>query len=249
MNKEPKVKSLAKAMKVLECFLINPELGVTEISEQLGLYKSNVYDILQTFQALSYVGQNEKTGKYHLGYKVLELSHVITASMGFRKTVYPDMQRFAQEAGETVYLAVPDGFEVVYLDAAYPGNMYATRSMLGERASMHCTGIGKAILSRMDESAWRAAAARGLPAYTNNTITDPEALVRELKLTRERGYAVDNMEHEHGVKCVGVPVLNDMGQSVAGLSISGPSPRFDAEKIEYFSRSLMDIAGRIGVYF
>ncbi len=247
--KEPKIGSLAKAMKVLECFKANPELGVTDISEQLGLFKSNVYDILSTFRSLGYVAQNEKNGKYHLGYKVLELSHVITAFMGFRKTVYPQMQKLAQEAGETVYLAIPDGLDVLYLDAAYPGHAYTTRSMLGERAPMYCTGIGKAILSRMDEAVWRRAAEQELTAFTDNTIKDPEELIRELTLTRERGYSVDNMEHEHGVKCVGVAVLNDMKQSVAGISVSGPSPRFDAEKIDDFAKRLSNIAATIGIYF
>jgi len=180
---------------------------------------------------------------------VLELSHVITAYMGFRNTVYPHMQKLAQEVGETVYLAIPDGFDVLYLDAAYPGHAYATRSMLGERAPMYCTGLGKAILSRMDEAMWRRASQQPLAAFTDNTITDPDAFLKELALTRERGYAVDNMEHEHGVKCVGVAVMNDLRQSAAGISISGPSLRFDGDKIAEYAQRLMDIAGRIAVYF
>ena len=84
-----KVKSLAKALNVLNCFIQEPELGVTEISERLGLYKSNVCDILTTFQSLGYVDQSERTGKYHLGYRILELSHAFTTSMGFRKTIIP----------------------------------------------------------------------------------------------------------------------------------------------------------------
>ncbi|NLG24043.1 MAG: IclR family transcriptional regulator [Clostridiales bacterium] len=247
--KEPKVKSLAKAMRVLECFKANPELGVTEISERLGLFKSNVFDILSTFQSLGYVAQNERNGKYHLGYKVLELSHVITAYMGFRKTVYPHMQQLAQEIGETVYLAIPDGVDVLYLDAAYPGHAYATRAMLGERAPMYCTGLGKALLSRMDPVMWQCVAERPLTAFTDTTISDRDALFCELALTRERGYSIDNMEHEHGVKCVGVAVVNDLGQPVAALSVSGPSPRLDADKVDGYAARLIDIAARIGVYF
>ena len=135
-----KVKSLAKALNVLNCFIREPELGVTEISERLGLYKSNVCDILTTFQSLGYVDQSERTGKYHLGYRILELSHAFTTSMGFRKTIYPHMKQLADKVGETVYLGVPDGLDVLYLDAAYPGHEYMTRAMLGDRAPMYCTG-------------------------------------------------------------------------------------------------------------
>ena len=132
-----KVKSLAKALNVLNCFIQEPELGVTEISERLGLYKSNVCDILTTFQSLGYVDQSERTGKYHLGYRILELSHAFTTSMGFRKTIYPHMKQLADKVGETVYLGVPDGLDVLYLDAAYPGHEYMTRAMLGGSHVLH----------------------------------------------------------------------------------------------------------------
>ena len=136
-----KVKSLAKALNVLNCFIQEPELGVTEISERLGLYKSNVCDILTTFQSLGYVDQSERTGKYHLGYRILELSHAFTTSMGFRKTIYPHMKQLADKVGETVYLGVPDGLDVLYLDAAYPGHEYMTRAMLGDRVEIGCNSV------------------------------------------------------------------------------------------------------------
>lgn len=244
-----KIKSLAKAMRVLECFMGHGELGVTEISESLGLYKSNVCDILTTFESMGYVDQNERTGKYHLGYRVLELSHALTSSMGFRKTTYPHMKQLAEELGETIYLGVPDGFDVVYLDAAYPGHEYMTRSMLGDRAPMYCTGIGKAILSRMDEPAWAALLENPLESYTSSTITEPAPLMEELRLTRQRGYAIDNMEHEHGIRCVGVPIMGGMGNVVAGMSVSCPSPRLDDEKLVVYARRLQEVAKIVGIYF
>lgn len=246
---EPKVKSLVKAMRVLECFQQKSELGITEISQQLGLYKSNVHDILSTLEQLGYVDQVERNGRYRLGYKILELSHAFTSSMGFRRTVYPHMKRLAMDTGETVYLGVPDGLDVVYLDAAYPGHEYVTRAMLGDRAGMYCTGIGKAILSRMDEEKWASVFDRPLTAYTAATITRREALFEELRLTRARGYAVDNMEHEHGIKCVGVAVINSLGQPVAGLSISGPSLRFTEESIAGYAARLQSVSRLVANYF
>lgn len=244
-----KIKSLAKAMRVLEYFIGHTEVGVTEISEALGLYKSNVYDILTTFETMGYVDQNDRTGKYRLGCRVLEISHALTSSMGFRKTTYPHMKRLAEEVGETVYLGVPDGLDVVYLDAAYPGHEYMTRAMLGDRAHMYCTGIGKAILSRMDEQEWAKLFLEPLEAYTASTITDPESLIQDLRITRERGYAIDNMEHEHGIRCVGVPIVNSMGIVVAGMSISCPSLRLDDEKIEVYAQRLREIAKIVSIYF
>ena len=244
-----KVKSLAKALNVLNCFIQEPELGVTEISERLGLYKSNVCDILTTFQSLGYVDQSERTGKYHLGYRILELSHAFTTSMGFRKTIYPHMKQLADEVGETVYLGVPDGLDVLYLDAAYPGHEYMTRAMLGDRAPMYCTGIGKAILSQLDEATWASLFSQKLKPYTNSTLTDPEKLRQDLLAARERKYAVDNMEHEYGIRCVGVPILNGSGRAVAGISISCPSLRMDDEKVKEYAACLQQITENISIYF
>lgn len=244
MSKEVKVKSLAKAIKVLECFKTSPELGVTEISEMLGLHKSNVYDMLSTFQAFDYIAQNEKTGKYHLGYKVLDLSNVVTTYMGFRKTVYPHMQKLAQEVGETIYFGIPDGFDVLYLDTANPGHTFFTRTILGERVPMYCTGMGKAMLSQLDKAVWSEAADQGFTIFTDRTITDRDRLIEELECTRKRGYGIDDMEHVYGIVCVGIALLNDQKQPVAGISISGPSLRFGSEKIAEYGMRLMDLAAK-----
>lgn len=244
-----KVKSLAKAMRVLECFMKEPELGVTQLSQQLGLNKSNVHDILTTFEALGYVAQDARSGKYHFGYRVLELSHSYSSSMGWRKTVYPHMKQLSEAVGEVVYLAVPDGFDVIYLDAAYPTHEPITRVMLGDRAEMYCTGIGKAMLSQMDESCWEQLFSQPLKAYTASTLVEAEQIKQDLRLTRQRGYAVDNMEHELGIRCVGVPILNRFGAVVAGMSISCPSPRMNDEQVASFAAQLQRTAKLVSVYF
>ena len=242
---EVKIKSLGKALRVLDCLVGQDEMGVTEIGEALGLGKSNVCDILSTFEAFGYVHQSQRSGKYRLGYRVLELSHALSSSLGFRRTVYPHIKRLADSINETVYLGVPDDFDVIYLDAAYPGHESMTRSMLGDRAPMYCTGIGKAILSRLPEEKWQLLAGQPLKSYTASTITSGEKLIGELKETRERGYSIDNMEHEYGIRCVGVPLLNSQGAVVAGLSISGPSLRMDDARIEEYAGMLRAVAGEL----
>jgi DNA-binding IclR family transcriptional regulator len=248
IEKGPKIKSLAKALKILECFKDSPEMGISEISRKMDLYKSNVYDILATFESLGYVSQN-KNGKYHLGFKILELSHVITGYMGFRQNAYPYMLKLAEKTGETVYLGVPDGVDVLYLDAAYPSNFFNTRSMLGVRAPMYCTGIGKAILANLSKDVWEAVFAQSKIKFTANTILDKQQLHDSLTETLTKGYALDNMEHSHGIKCIGVAIINDLGEVVAGISISGPSPRFDKLSIQQFVKLLKETVKEMRLYF
>ena len=118
-----------------------------------------------------------------------------------------------------------------------------------DRAPMYCTGIGKAILSQLDEATWASLFSQKLKPYTNSTLTDPEKLRQDLLAARERKYAVDNMEHEYGIRCVGVPVLNGSGRAVAGISISCPSLRMDDEKVKEYAACLQQITENISIYF
>lgn len=236
-----KIKSLYKALKILECFTVQkPELGVTEISEMLGLYKSNVHNIISTFEKAGFIEKNLENGKYRLGLKILELAHVISTNMSFRSIILPYMQQIANQANEIVYLAIPHEGQVLYLDAAFPQNSLPTRSMLGETAPMYCTGIGKAMLAYLPLETIEIIISGGLQKFTENTVISKDELLAELGRIKERGYAIDNMEHEYGIKCVGMPIRDQRGRVLAGLSISGPSLRFDDEKIEYFAQLLRE---------
>ncbi len=233
---EVKVKSLQKALEVLGCFVEKQPLGVTEISEKLGLYKSNVHNILTTFKAMGYLEQDPDSGKFRLGMAIFTLSRALRENLDISRIALPFMRRIADESGEVVYLSIPRGDEVIYLEAVYPESQKLPGSIVtGERAKMYCTSVGKAILSRMDEEE-RASRIQGpLTAFTEYTITDQRKLEEEIRITGERGYGLDNMELMFGIKCVGVALINHSGHPEAGLSISAPSLRMSEEKIQTFA--------------
>lgn len=233
MDNEVKVKSLQKAIEILNCFTKKGSWGVTELSEYLSLNKSNVHSILSTFRAMEYLEQDQETGKYHLGMAVYRLSHALKDNLIIVNIAQPYMQELADYSGERVYLAIPHKDEVVYVSSTYPQEaVYLMRTIMGETARMYCTGIGKAMMAFLPEKELETYLGRGLEAFTECTITDPEKLKKELVLVRTRGYAVDNMEHEYGIKCVAVPILNKQGSVEGAISISGPSLRFDEERIQ-----------------
>lgn len=238
---EVKVKSLQKALEILNCFTKKNSWGVTEISEQLDLNKSNVHNILSTFKAMGYLDQDDESGRYKLGLSVYSLCYSLGQNLSIGSVAAPYLQELADMAGERVYLAIPHEQEILYVTSAYPKtSIDLMRPIMGEHAQMHCTGLGKAMLAYLPEEKQRAYAARKLEAYTDYTITDGDALMKELRETRQRGYAIDNMEHEFGVKCVAVPVLGRNGQVVAGVSITGPSLRFYDERIQSLAKELQN---------
>lgn len=236
MEKEYPVKSLAKAMKVLECFTVQePELGVSEIARKLDMLKTTVYNILSTFERMGYVCQNPCTEKYYLGTRMLRMAYVINNHMGLRDLFLPYLEKVAETCGEVCYLGIPQDGEVLYIESVYPSGQARLRNLLGERAPMHCTGIGKAMLAYMEIPD------KELSYHTPQTICDLAILREEMEQVRQCGYAIDNMEHEIGIKCVAIPIFGADGQVMAAVSVSGPSMRFDEGTIQRHVQALQNI--------
>lgn len=247
-EQEPKVKSLAKALHVLECFTVQtPELGVTELAEMNGITKSNAHNILSTFQKSGYV-EKLPNGKYTLGLQFLKFAYIINQHLGYPKAVYDLLLDTATRVGEIVYFGLPYGTEILYLYVAHPIDRMRElpyRDMLGEHTPLYCTGIGKAILAAMPEKEWPQRIPAEPHRYTASTIIDYGAIMDELWRTRRRGYSIDNCEREENVRCVGVPVYSSSGALVGGISISGPSQSMTDAKLLECSKILTDTALRM----
>ena len=244
-NDGPKVKSLAKALHLLECFtLAEPELGITELAVKLDVTKSNVHNIVTTFQDMGYI-EKLPNGKYTLGLKMLEYAFIINQHLGYPKAVYDVLMETASLTNEIVYFGLPYGTDVLYLYVAHPiarmGEL-PYREILGEKAPLCATGIGKAILAFLPEEEWDGRIPERIVRYTPNTMTDPEEIKEELRRIRRRGYSLDNMEREPNVRCVGVPVYNAAGHLMAGMSTSGPASTMTDEKLMECSDILLAAA-------
>lgn len=241
-----KVKSLYKAIKLLDYFDIeNPERGISELAQLSGMHKSGVHNVMTTYEACGFVVQNPETSKYRLGLKILELSNVLNHDDVFSHIIRPIMEEIAEQTRETVFLATPYGTQIIYREAAFPSHSISVRAIKGVVAPMYCTSIGKAILAFKPQSLAEEIIAQGMHSFTPNTITDPDAFREELMKIRTQGYAIDNMEHEYGIKCVGVPIRNGAGEVIGAISVTGPSLRFTDEKIHEYAQLLIERARNI----
>lgn len=248
----PRVKSLQKALRILNCFTAQqPELGVTEISNMLDLQKSTVYNILATFEQEGFTEQDPVTKKYRLGLRLLHLSNVVRSGLGLRRVALPIMEKAMRQFEETVHLAIEQDGQVVYIESVQPADRSVSRLATGKSAPMHCTGVGKAILAfAPDAKVEEVVRVHGMPEFTPNTITSFEALQEELAATRRRGYALDNMEHEWGIRCIAVPIREENGRIKASMSVSGPSDRLPLEEIDEMAELMMnfglEVSRRLG---
>ena len=197
---------------------------------------------------MEYLRQDEETGKYKSWYGDLHIMSCAWAmNLLLEISLFLICRSLSNWSGERVYLGVPHEDEVIYVNSTYPEEAFSLmRTIMGERAAdvLHRSWKSHDGLScrkrRSDEYLKKE-----LTACTDYTITDAEKLKEELAQTRRRGYAIDNMEHEFGVKCVAMPIFNQQHQVEAAISISGPSLRFGEEQILKFAEKLKETVSKI----
>lgn len=239
---EPKVKSLYKAIKLLECFTKErPEWTITELAQEMNLLVSSTYNMVTTLEMGRLLRKSETTGKYRLGLKILEYSNTISSTDNLRSIVQPYMDRISEKTGERCLFAQYYNQQVIYLAASEPNTHFQNMSIIGERAPLYCTGVGKAILAHLPAEQIDAVLSEPFKAFTHMTICDSKALREELQRIRLQGYAVDNMEHEFGIRCVAVPLYTLRNEVHAAFSLTGPSLRFESDRIPELAALLQEL--------
>jgi IclR family KDG regulon transcriptional repressor len=160
------------------------------------------------------------------------LGNVVATTFDLRDIALTYLRKIAAQTGETIHLGIINETDVIFIESVAGRNTLKSSVLLGERTPLYCTGAGKAILAF--RSLWEQKEIINkidFIKFTDNTIVHPEAFEVEIELTRGRGYAVDDMEHEVGVRCIAAPIWDSSSQVVASLSISGPSIRITHAKI------------------
>jgi DNA-binding IclR family transcriptional regulator len=195
------------------------------LSAETGLHPSTAFRILAALGAVGFI-EKDSAGRYLLGRKFVRLAERVQRGVDIRKEAMDIMEALRNEIGETVNLTVREGDEVIYVERVTPRRMMRVEQVIGSRAPLHVTAVGKLLLGELGEGFVKAYAGRtGLPPYTRHTITDAAQLAMAAKAAVEAGYALDNEEAEEGVGCIGTLVHDGAGEVVAGLSISAPMDR------------------------
>jgi len=247
MTKKPKsdyaIQAVANALRLLHVFRDEDEIGVAELARRLELPKNNVFRLLATMEELSFIEQSCVSGRYRLGLACHALGQAFTRARPLIERARPVLDRLLQETGETVHLAVRDGFEVVHLDARAPVREIAIGVRTGRRAPIHCTALGKALLAWEPKESVERFLRRRLRAYTPSTRTDPDLLRQELAKIRASRHALDEEEFAVGLKCVAAPLFDHTRRAVASLGIAGPAVRLSDERLPRLTSLVREAAG------
>lgn len=241
------VQSIDRAVQILNvlCEAETP-LSLAAISTRVGLRKSTTYRLLRTLGQHSLVAQDPLSKSYAPGFRIFEWSSAVTRKLDLREQALPELRELSERTEETVHLAILDQGDVIYIDKQESRHAIRMYSAIGRRAPAYCTAVGKVLLAHLAPAQLDAVlAVRKLERRTPNTITSRRALKQELALTRARGYALDQAEHEPNIYCVACPIFNQHGQVIAAMSLTVPSLRLPREGIATFAPLVQTYALRI----
>lgn len=240
------IQSVAHALDVLEQFFGEvDELGVTELSKRLKLHKNNVFRLLATLEARSYIEQNRATENYRLGIKCLHLGRRYIDHMGLVRQARPILADVARRCRESTFVAIMRREGVVPLESAEPSDrVVRITPPLGEALPLHCTAVGKAHLAFDLEEQLRAGLPEQLQRFTDRTIIDRAMLFEQLDSVARAGYSVETCEFFDDVSAVAVPIRDYTRTVVGSLAVAGPAYRIPSERINTELAPLIIEAGR-----
>jgi IclR family acetate operon transcriptional repressor len=221
------VKSADRTLAILELLIDHPDgLTLAEIQRALAIPKSSTYMLLTTMASRGFLEQDPDNRRFRVGIRLWQAGQSYVVVSDLERLAIPYMERLRDELHETVQLATLDGTDNVYIAKVDSDHQLRLASRVGVRLPAYATGIGKALLSELeDEEIRRRFAGIRFQRYTPQTLTSLSALIAVVHEVRERGYAVDNSEYTPGVFCVAVPLAGRHGGARAALSVSFPEVR------------------------
>lgn len=217
------VQSVERAIALTGSLAATSPASLSELAERNGLPVTTTHRLLATLAAHDWV-RRLPGGDYVPGPALVTLG--AAARRAVDPLVEPALHDLAEASGETANYAVLDGDAVLYLAQQQSTRMMRMFTEVGARVPAHATAVGKVLLAGLDDGGLDAALQRAhLEATTPRTVTDPRRIRELVVAARHDGYAVDDEERELGVRCVAVPVCDELGRTVAAVSVSGPASR------------------------
>lgn len=240
------VQSLDRTFDLLELLARFPEgLALSDISVKIGLHKSTVHRLLGSLKDRGYIEQDEDSSRYRIGVAFIALAAPYLNQLDIKTVAEPEMRRLSDKIGVTVYMAALRDDEVVYLDKVERYDGFQRFDIIGRHVPVHCTSLGKSLLMDKTPDQIRDILTHRPPVRkTSGTITEVDEILANIETCRLRGWSSDLEEHEEGVNCVGAPIRDYRGRTVAAISAVWKVDR-SGEEMDEAGRTVAVSAGEI----
>ena len=246
MTSPTAIRSVDRAVDVLELLAREGTSSVTDVATAVGVHKSTASRLLSALEARGLVEQVAERGKYRLGFGIVRLAGAAAVRLDLVEQSRPVTRHLAAAVGETVNVARLEADAAVNLDQVRGPSAVTTHNWVGQRTPLHATSSGKILLAHLDADERERILAQPLERFTPATITDPDVLRRQLADARAAGWASTAEELETGLNAVAAPVRGRDGTVVAAVSVSGPSYRLTPDRIPGVAAAVVAAAAEIG---
>lgn len=239
------VKSLVKALSLLECFSPdNSELSIAELAELTGVQKATCNRLVTTMTDAGWLGLVDGN-RYAPTVKLFRLGSTAIQRIDLRHTARPWLERLVETFGDSAYLMVLDGLRVICLDRQVGDNPLQLNGLdVGMSMPFNLGAAPLAILAHRDDLLLQLDQSV-LPAYTDHTITTLVDLRRRLAEVRERGYALSQEDYARGVGAVGAPVFDHQNIAVAAISLGGVASGFTPPRLDEIVNTVIEAASSL----
>lgn len=220
------IRSVERAFKLLEGFSVNnPQMGVTELSETIGLSKATTFRIAETLCEIGYLNKDESTQNYFISPKVLRLGQIFLENLDFRAVALPYMRKIRDMIDETVSLYILVNNKRVCVERVHSSQNLRIVITVGTEVPLDKGASGKV-----------------LAAFSNIPSDLDEKVLEEI---RQECYAYSNNERGEGTSAISVPLRKFNGNVVAALTISGPSFRYNEESLPRYVKLMKEMGETI----
>lgn len=243
------VQSVQRAAALLRSFTkTDSELGVTTLSQQLGLHKSTVSRLLSTLEQEGFVEQNLETGKYRLGLGLVTLAGIVLEQINLRQVAQPYLNALAEQTQETVNAVVLIDNECMNIEGVPSPRPIQYVGRIGRRTPAHCTSAGKVLLAYLPSEERHDFLPDILSRFTDKTVVDRRILEQDLTQIRQQGYAITHEEHQESLSAVAAPIYDHSGRVIAAITVSGPTYRIGPGDIEQCVEPVLEAAQNISAH-
>lgn len=234
--------SLRKGLDVLACFARRDTWTLAELAGALDLSKPTIFRILHTLEDAGFLTKTQDA-RYAAGPR-LHASLPKGERLAWQSL--PHLQDLAETTGESVHVGILHGAEAVCVQAVEGTRLVRMRAFAGKRTPAHASALGKILLAHIPPSELNTLlAAHKLARFTRRTLTNAAALQTALKRIRTQGWALDDEEMEPGLRCLGVPLVDNTNRVIAAIALSAPAQRMNRERIASLVPRLQDTAARV----
>lgn len=245
------INSLDRALDILILLYHKKrEMGVTEISKELGVYKSTIHRTLYTLENKGFINQNQDNGKYWLGAKLYAMGMVVCEKMSIKEIVKPYTRELNMEFNEVVNVSILEEKSddcprsIVIHKECGSNQLQSVNPTVGSSCECYCSSVGKCLMAFNDIN-FKSFKDLKIKKYTDTTIENWDDMLNVLEKIRQDGYAIDNEELEHGLTCIGAPILDRDNKAIAAISLSGPTIRMKNGDFNYKVKRVIETAIKI----